>query len=92
MALEVSAFERAGQPAQARAIESLLEEEVFRHVEPEIGALYRMFHGCYMALKADFDRDAARAWAAESFAPLNAELGKRGASFAVEFLYGEVIR
>lgn len=85
MALESAAFSRAGDAARAAALDSLIEEEVFKHVEPEAGALYRQYCALYAALKPDLDADAVRAWMQESCAPLINALGKRGASFKVDF-------
>ena len=85
MSLESAAFSRAGDAARAGALDSLIEEEVFRHVEPEVGALYREYCARYAALKPDLDAGAARAWMRECCAPLIHALGKRGASFKVDF-------
>ena len=85
MALESAAFARAGDPVHAAALDSLVEEEVFKHVEPEASALYQFYCARYAALKPDLDVDAVRAWMLESCSPLIDALSKRGASFKVEF-------
>lgn len=85
MGLESAAFARAGETAKALAIDALLEEEVFRHVEPEVGELYEAFYNHYMALKPDLDSKAVRVWMAASCAPLLDVLTKYGASASVSF-------
>jgi hypothetical protein len=85
MALESAAFTRAGDPARARALDGLMEEEVFKHVEPEAGALYHHYCARYATLKPDLDADGVRAWMQESSTPLTDALRKRGASFKVDF-------
>jgi hypothetical protein len=84
MALESAAFARAGETARVLALDALLEKEVFQHVEPEIGALYRDFFSRYAALKPDLEREAVRAWMTASCTPLLDVLGKGGVSFTVD--------
>jgi hypothetical protein len=85
MALESAAFFRAGDDGRAAALDSLIEEEVFKHVEPEAGILYRFFCDRYAALKPDLDDSGVRIWMRESCTPLIEALRKRGASFKVDF-------
>jgi hypothetical protein len=84
MALESAAFTRAGDAVRAGALDSLIEEEVFKHVEPEVGALYRLYCARYATLKPDLDTPGVRTWMLESFVPLTDTLRKRGASFKVD--------
>jgi hypothetical protein len=85
MALESAAFLRAGEASKASVLEALLDEEVFQHLEPEIGVLYRSFRDCYTALSPDLDGEAVSAWMSAAFAPLLKELDKRGARLSAEF-------
>ncbi len=85
MALERSAFARAGEAANASALDVLLQREVFHHVEPEAGALYHIYCARYVALKPDLDAQAVCTWMQESCTPLTDALRKRGASFKVDF-------
>jgi hypothetical protein len=85
VALETAAFERAQDAARAEALDSLIEEEVFKHLEPEVGALYRIYRAQYIGLKPDLDADAVLSWMKEASALLINKLDKRGASFKVEF-------
>jgi hypothetical protein len=85
VALESAAFARAQDEARAGALDSLIEEEVFKHVEPEVGDLYRLYSDRYAALKTDLDADGVLSWMQESSMPLTSALHKRGASFKVEF-------
>lgn len=85
MALESAAFTRAGDLVRARTLDGLMEEEVFKHIEPEAGALYRYYCARYATLKTDMDANGAIAWMREGCAPLIDALHKRGASFKVDF-------
>jgi hypothetical protein len=85
MALEHAAFARAGEAANASALDVLLQREVFHHVEPEVGALYQLCCARYIALKPDLQAAAVCAWMQEGCAPLVDALHKRGASFKVDF-------
>ncbi len=85
MALESAAFVRAGESARAFALDALIEEEVFQHVEPEIGALYRHFLSRYASLEPGLEKKGVRAWMGESCSSLLDALDKRGASFKVDF-------
>jgi hypothetical protein len=85
MALESAAFLRACETARSAALDSLIDEEVFKHVEREAGSLYRLYRARYAALKPDLDADAILIWMRESCALLTDALRKRGASFTVDF-------
>jgi hypothetical protein len=85
MAMEHAAFARAGDAANAGALDVQLQREVFHHVEPEVGALYQFYCARYIALKPDLDTQAVCAWMQESCAQLTDALRKRGASFKVDF-------
>jgi hypothetical protein len=85
VALESAAFARAQDATHAAALDSLIEEEVFKHVEPEVGALYRLYCDRYAALNPDLDANAVLFWMQESSILLTKALHKRGASFKVEF-------
>lgn len=85
MALESAAFLRAGEPERAGVIDALLEEDVFRRLEPEISPLYLLFRERYASLSTDLDAEAVFAWMNATYAPLLEVLDKRGASLTVEF-------
>jgi hypothetical protein len=85
LAMESAAFLRAGDAARSVALDSLAEEEVFKHVEREVGALYRLYCARYAALKLDLNATSLLAWMQDSSALLTNVLRKRGASFKVDF-------
>jgi hypothetical protein len=89
VALESAAFLRACDTARAAALDSLIDEEVFKHVEPEAGDLYRRYCARYAALAPDMDADAVLAWMQESAELLTGVLRKRHASFKVDFDFHE---
>jgi hypothetical protein len=88
VALETSAFARAGNLDDARALEDLLWQEALSKVEAEAGSIYRALHASYLALKPDMDETAVRAWAEKTFEPiLIAIAGYGGARYTASFHY-----
>lgn len=84
-ALETAAFARAGHPARARALETVLEDRVFRRFEPELEPLYRGLYRRYLALTPDMAVAPVRDWAEATFAPLAAQIGRAGLAARVRF-------
>jgi hypothetical protein len=85
VALESAAFLRAGDAARSAALDSLIEEEVFKHVERQAGALYLQYSARYAALPPDLEADSLLIWMQDSSTLLTNALRKRGASFKVDF-------
>lgn len=87
MALEVAAFTRAGNDADARALDELLWQEALSHVESEVGDIYRQLCTSYVALTADMGDAPVCGWAANTFAPVTATIARYGAHFSASFHY-----
>ena len=84
-ALETAAFARAGQKERARALETMLEDGVFRRFEPELEPLYRGLYERYLALTPDMAAKSVRDWAEATFAPLAARIDGAGLAARVHF-------
>ncbi len=87
VALETSAFARAGNLDDARALEDLLWQEALSKVESEAGTIYRQLYGSYLALKPDMDEAALLAWATKTFAPITIAIAGHGARYTASFHY-----
>jgi len=62
MALEVAPFYRVGREDDARELETILEEAVFSHLEPEVATAYIALRGKYVALGTDMTPAELTAW------------------------------
>jgi hypothetical protein len=87
VALETSAFARAGNLDDARALEDLLWQEALSKVESEAGTVYRQLYGSYLALKPDMDAAAVLAWAEKTFNPITIAIPGYGARYTASFHY-----
>lgn len=85
VALEVAAFVRAESHALADALEILLRQETFRHVESEIEAIYRQLCTSYGALTADMREDLLQDWARNTFTPITNVVARYGAHITASF-------
>jgi hypothetical protein len=62
LALEIAPFYRTGQQRDAQELESVLEAEVFPHLEPEVHRAYTALREQYIALRADLTPPELMAW------------------------------
>jgi len=62
LAIETAPFYRAGRESDGRELESVLENDVFPLLAPEIGTAYSGLRERYLALKPDFTRQKLIAW------------------------------
>ena len=65
LALETAPFYRTGREAEARRLETVLENEVFRHLEPEVCGAYATLREQYVTLRADLSQAELMAWSEE---------------------------
>jgi hypothetical protein len=87
VALETSAFARAGNLDDAHALEDLLWLEALSKVESEAGTIYRQLYDRYLELTPDMDEAAVLAWAIKTFAPIAIAISGYGAHFTASFHY-----
>jgi hypothetical protein len=85
VALETSAFTRAGCTEQAGALEELLWQEALRHIEPEVGEVYRQLCTSYLALNAEMDAASVCDWATAAFAPITNAIAHHNVCFTASF-------
>ncbi len=62
LALEVAPFYRTGQQDDAQELESVLQAEVFPHLEPQAAQAYTALRDQYIALRADLTPPELMAW------------------------------
>ncbi|MDO8589344.1 MAG: hypothetical protein Q7T82_20160 [Armatimonadota bacterium] len=62
LALEVAPFHRGGVESAAQELEATLENEIFRHLEPEARQTYVALVKRYIDLRSDLTRDELRVW------------------------------
>ncbi len=87
VALETSAFARAGNLDDARALEDLLWMEALSKTESEAGTVYRQLYGSYLALRPQMNEEQMLAWATTSFAPIMIAITGYGARLTASFHY-----
>jgi len=64
-ALEVAPFQRIGRASDARELETVLETNVFPHLEPEASQAYAALQRQYVALRADLTVPELMTWGRE---------------------------
>lgn len=67
-ALETAAFLRAGHPRETKALEELLNDGVWVHLDPEAKRLYETLREHYRRLKVNLTPAQTKAWAGEVLA------------------------
>jgi len=78
LALEVAPFYRAGREAEAQGLETVLQAEVFPHLEPEVAQAYTALRERYVALGANLTLVELMAWGEEVLNILAEILAERG--------------
>jgi len=77
LALETAPFYRTGREAEARRLETVLEDQVFPHLEPEVPGAYTRLREQYVALGADLTPAELVTWGEEVLAGLAEILAER---------------
>jgi hypothetical protein len=62
LSLEVAPFYRCGQESEARELETVLQDEVFPHLEPEVEQAYAALVEQYIALRPNLTQDEMQVW------------------------------
>ena len=62
LALEVAPFHRGGLQSAAQELEATLEDEIFRHLEPEVRQTYIALVKRYIDLQPDLTQDELQVW------------------------------
>lgn len=62
LALEVAPFCRTGRDAEAQGLETVLEAEVFPHIDPGVPQTYNALRDQYITLRADLTPAELMAW------------------------------
>ncbi len=83
-ALETAAFLRAGERAQAEALEAALARDVWRELDPGALRLYEQLRDHYLRLRFDLTPAETRAWADEALAFLAETLREKNLSVRVD--------
>ncbi len=78
LALEIAPFYRTGREGNARELESILETEVFPHLEPEVARAYSALREQYIALRADLTPPELMAWSKGVLNILAGALAEKG--------------
>jgi len=78
LALEIAPFYATGRPAEARALEAELEENVFPRLEPEVLLLYRKLRDQYVALRPDLTVAQLKRWSGKVAGLLADALAEKG--------------
>lgn len=78
LALEVSPFYRAGQTAEAKALEAVLESDVFPHVAAEVSCVYAVLREHYVALRSDLSVAEFAPWGESVLGILAEALSQKG--------------
>jgi hypothetical protein len=78
MALEVAPFYRAGREDDAQELETILEEAVFPHLEPEVATAYTALRDEYIALRPDMTSAKLIAWEEGVLSILASAIAKKG--------------
>jgi len=78
LALEIAPFYRTGREGGAQELESILETEVFPHLEPEVARAYTALREQYIALRADLTPPELMAWSKGVLNILTEALAKKG--------------
>ena len=85
LALEVAPFYRSGRESEARELETILQEDLFPHLEREVQQAYAALVKQYIALQADLTPDELAAWCKGVFDILAEILSAQGLRVNSEF-------
>jgi hypothetical protein len=78
LAIETAPFARAGRPADARALEEVLEQQLFPRLEPQVAPAFAALRRLYAELPADLPPAAMLSWAWQVAETVLAPLRERG--------------
>lgn len=78
LALEVAPFYRAGRENDAKELESVLETEVFPHLDPQVARTYTALREQYIALTPNLSRPGLTAWSEGVLSVLAKALAEKG--------------
>jgi hypothetical protein len=78
LAIETAPFYRAGRESDGRELESVLENNVFPLLAPEVGTAYSGLRERYLTLKPDFARQKLIAWGERVLGILSEALSSKG--------------
>lgn len=85
LALEVAPFYRSGRESEARELETILQDNLFPHLEREVQQVYTALVRQYIALRADLTPNELAAWCKEVFNIFAEILSAKGLRVNSEF-------